>query len=356
MIAILLVGGFGTRLRPLTLNRAKGLLPVLNRPFLSYQLDLLREGGVTDAVLAAGRHARQWEKGLRGITPRGLRLHFAYEPAPLGTGGAIRFAYDAARRRLPVDGPVVVLNGDVFLDLDIRKFSAFHRARGSQATIALTEVDDPSRFGVVKTDRAGRVRRFIEKPQRPVGTKLVNAGAYLLDPAWIERIPAGKPVSIERDSFPASLDRREPMYGFAMPGYWNDIGTLATYLGAHRDLLTRPNRWTGGTYLRKNGLRFEGRVRVDAKPAVGGRAVIGAGSRLGKGVTLNGFVCLGKNVRVGDGASLTDVVVLDETIIGSNVKAEGAVIGRGCRIGDSADLRPGCALGDRTTLSDYTRC
>ena len=356
MIAILLVGGFGTRLRPLTVNRAKGLIPVLNRPFLSYQLDLLKQGGVTDAVLAAGRHARHWEKGLRNLTPKGLRLHFVYEPKPMGTGGAIRYAYDSARRRMNIQEPVLVFNGDVFFDLDIRKFAAFHRSRAAEATIALTEVEDVSRFGVVKTDARGQVQRFIEKPKRPVGSNYVNAGAYLLNPKWIERIPAGEPVSIERDSFPASLARREKVFGFPMGGYWNDIGTLATYLQAHRDLLFTRNRWTGGTYLRKNGLRFEGRVRVSGKLSVGGRAVIGAGTRIGKNVALGGFVSLGKNVTIKDGAFLTDTVVLDGATIGANVRTDGAIIGRDCRVGDNADLGPGTALGDRTTLSDFTRC
>lgn len=354
MIALLLVGGQGTRLRPLTLGRPKGLIPVLNRPFLSYQLDLLKEAGVRDVVLAAGRHARQWEAALRSVG-KGLRFHFAYEPQPLGTGGAIRFAFDSLDRRRPVNEPVLVFNGDVFFELDIPAFEAFHRRRGSVCSIALIKVDDTSRFGVVKTRPNGRIRQFIEKPQRPVGSKMVNAGAYLLEPAWIRGIPAGRPVSIERDSFPASLYRGEPMFGFPMRGYWNDIGTLSTYLDAHRDLLLSGNRWTGGNYLRKNGLRLEGSVRMAGRPTLNGRAVIGRGSRIGKNVTFDGFVCLAPGVTVGDGATLKDVVALEGAHIGAAVRAQAAIIGRRCRIGDNTELKPGAAIGDGSVLTDHTK-
>jgi len=355
MIAIILVGGQGTRLRPLTLDRPKGLIPVLNRPFLAYQLDLLKEGGVRDVVLAAGKSAREWESALRGVTPKGLKLHFAYEPAPLGTGGAIRFAFDTIDRKKKITDPVLAFNGDVFFDLDIHAFEAFHVRRKSLCTIALTKVEDPSRFGVVKTGAGGRVHQFIEKPQRPVGTRMVNAGAYVLDPEWLRRMPSGRPVSIERESFPGTLDRGEPMFGFPMKGYWNDIGTLTTYLDAHRDLLASRNRWTGGNYLRKNGLRLEGSVRFDGHPTLNGRAVIGCGSRIGKNVTLDGFVCLAPGVIVGDGAVLTDVVALEGARIGAGVRAQSAIIGRRCRIGANAELKPGAALGDGTILTDFTK-
>ncbi|MBV9080551.1 MAG: NDP-sugar synthase, partial [Elusimicrobia bacterium] len=297
------------------------------------------EGGVTDAILACGKATRPFESDFRKIAPKGLRLHFAYEPSPLGTGGAIRFAYDELKRRVPVSGPVVVFNGDVFFELNIRKFAAFHRSRRSDGTIALTRVDDVSRFGVVKTDRRGQVQKFIEKPQRPVGTNFVNAGAYLLESDWIERIPSGTVVSIERDSFPDSLRRRGRLFGFSMAGYWNDIGTIATYLQAHADLASTRNRWTGGMFSRKSG-----------------RAVIGAGGRVGRGVTFSGFVCLGPNVMVGDGASLKDVVVLEGTRIGAGVRAERTIIGRRCRIGANCDLSAGTALGDDSKITDYTRC
>ena len=136
MIAVLLVGGMGTRLRPFTLGRPKGLLPVLNRPFLAYQLDMLKEGGVDDVVLAAGKHARQWQSALSDVTPKGMKLHFAYEPEPLGTGGAIRFAFASVDSKRTIVEPVLAFNGDVFFDLDIERFVGFHIRRGSKATIA----------------------------------------------------------------------------------------------------------------------------------------------------------------------------------------------------------------------------
>ena len=347
MKAILLVGGLGTRLRPLTLSQPKALLPVLNRPFLAYQLDLLKQGGVRDVLLAAGRNARAWERSLKSLSRPGLRLHFAYEPQPLGTGGAIRYAFDHLRSRGVLDDqPVLVFNGDVFFDLDIRAALRFHDGRRSDATIALTRVKDPSRFGVVLTSRQGRVRKFIEKPKRPVGSNWVNAGAYLLEPAWIERIPAGRPVSIERDTFPAALRDGDRLFGLPMTGYWNDIGTHATYLDAHRDLLTGRHRWTPAAYLRKRA-RFSGGR---------GRVILGDGCRVDKSARFEGFACAGRGVRVGAGSFLRDCVILDGARIGAGVRMERSIVGPRAVVGDNAVLAEGTVLGAEARIPPYSRC
>ncbi len=343
MNAILLVGGLGTRLRPLTLHRPKALLPVLNKPFLNYQLDILKEAGVKHVMLAAGPEAEHWERALRHVKPKGLHLHFWYEKVRLGTGGAIRFAFDELRqRRLASPDPVLVLNGDILLELDVKRFLAFHRNRKACGSLALTRVADPSRYGLIKTNPRGRVVRFLEKPQHFHGPAMINAGAYLLDPTLIQRIFPGRTVSIERECFPLFLKTGEPMYGFPLRGYWNDIGTHATYLSAHRDLLRRRNRWTPPRFFRKRGAPKRGRVLIESSSSV-------------KRSRLEGTVCIGPNVRVERGCRIRDSVILEDVRIGSGTQIINAIVGPRCRIGKNCFLSEGTVLGDGTTLSEFTR-
>ena len=211
-------------------------MPVLNRPFLSYQLDIFKEAGVTRR--GAGRR-QTFEAVARRAEPvdvrRGMRMHFAFEPEPLGTGGAIRFAYGALKKKIKtISGPVLVFNGDVFFNLPVREFVSFHRDNsGSRHRGA----DARRRSVALRRCGARRSRRrpgvLLRNPTGPVSTNLINAGAYLLNSEWIEKIPTGRPVSIEKESFPQSLERGDPMFGFKMSGYWNDIGTHASYLQAH---------------------------------------------------------------------------------------------------------------------------
>lgn len=333
MNAILLVGGLGTRLRPLTLTQPKALLPVHNRPFLSYQLDLLRAAGVKSVILASGGIIRRWEKDIRKLGSKGMKLHFAYEPSPMGTGGAIRFAYDTLKKRNTLTaGPVLVFNGDVFLEFDMRSFVAFHRKRGSQATVLLNRVDDPSRFGVVSLSKEGRIHQFVEKPKSRIYGNLINAGAYILESNWIENIPAGRVISVERESFPSALKKNTPMFGFPMKGYWNDIGTPQTYLQAQQDLFDKK-------LFRKRG-----------------RFLLGSSTRVAKTVRLEGFVCCGDKVLVDQDVVLKNCVIMNGAKIGKGVSIEGSVIGRECVIKEFSKIGEGTMLGDKTVLPPYTRC
>ncbi len=344
MIAIILIGGFGTRLRPLTLKQPKALMPVLNRPFLSYQLDILAEAGVTDVVLAAGKHSKPWRGALSRLCPPRMRMHFAFEPKPLGTGGAIRFAHDALKKKIKSrSGPALIFNGDVFFNLPVREFVSFHQSNGSHASVALTPVEDPSRFGVVELDGRGAIRAFLEKPTGPVSTNLINAGAYLLNCEWIEKIPTGRPVSIEKESFPQSLERGDPMFGFKMSGYWNDIGTHASYLQAHLDLLSTTNCWTQISLFRKRALSRE-------SPFLKGRA-----SKIHSSVVMEGSVCLGDRVVVEKNVRLKNCVVLSDVRIEENAVLNGAIVGPRSTIGRHVDVSEGRVLGEKSMLSPYSR-
>lgn len=337
MKAILLIGGFGTRLRPLTVSRPKALLPILNKPFLAYQLDMLAHGGAKHVVLSCGRHLLPFRKAMAKLAPKGVKLTLAFEQQPLGTGGAIRFAYDAFRSR-EANEPVLVFNGDVFLNLDLPRFAAFHRKSKADATIALTEVADVSRFGVALFDKKGQIRRFIEKPQRPVGSKWINAGAYCLNSRWIKTIPTGRPVSIEKESFPGLLDWNGRLFGFQMQGYWNDIGTHATYLRAHRDLLFENNRWTHQKYLRKRAARV----------------VIGKKSSIASNVRFEGFVSIGSGVVVEADSTIKNSILLDGVRVGAQSRIDGGIVGFGSRLGSHVTIEAGAVLGDKSVIPDYT--
>jgi len=238
--AIILVGGLGTRLRPLTLNRPKPLLPILNTPFISYQLHLLKSFGVRHVTLAVGRQLSAWKKDLRKAAPKSVKIHLSIEKKPLGTAGAIRLAFKNSSNRFKSkeEEPILILNGDVFIDLNVKKFFRFYHEKKADGALALIKVRDVSHFGWVRKERQGKINQFVEKsPVKRGGW--VNAGAYLLSPSLIREIPL-RPGSIEREIFPQWLGQKINLVGFPVRGYWNDIGTPQTYLKAHRDLLGRP--------------------------------------------------------------------------------------------------------------------
>ncbi|MGH7276938.1 MAG: nucleotidyltransferase family protein, partial [Candidatus Rokuibacteriota bacterium] len=231
--AVILAGGQGMRLRPLTLARAKPVVPLLNRPFLAHQLALLREHGIVDAILACSYRVDDVRAALGEAGDLGVKLRYVVETEPLGTGGGVANAADLAA------GTLFVLNGDILTDADLSAMRRFHDARGSRATIFLTRVADPRAYGLVELDADGRLRAFREKPsgEAAITTDTVNAGAYLLDAALLTRIPRDRPVSIEREFFPALIADGIPCFGWDAPAYWRDIGTPAAYRAVQLDLL-----------------------------------------------------------------------------------------------------------------------
>jgi mannose-1-phosphate guanylyltransferase len=325
MKAIVLVGGFGTRLRPLTLSAPKQMLPVVNRPMIERVVEGLGACGVTDAVLSLGYRPDAFTDRYPGGTCAGVRLHYAVEPEPLDTAGAIRFAALHAG----LDETFVVVNGDVVTDLDVGRLVELHRARGAEATIHLTPVDDPSRYGVVPTDDRGLVLGFIEKPPRDQApTNWINAGTYVVEPSVIDRIPGGRRVSIERETFPAIVADRS-LYAMREEVYWVDAGTPATYLEVNLDLL--------------DGKR--GKVENGVHP----RASIAANAKVLRSV-------IGSDVSIGAGAEVVDSVVMsgarirDHAIVRDSIVGAGAIIGVGAAvtalsvIGDAQTVEPGAAL------------
>jgi mannose-1-phosphate guanylyltransferase len=352
--AVILAGGQGTRLRPLTLSRAKPVVPLLNRPFLAYQIALLRQHGVTDVILSCSYRVDDVRVALGDARDLGVTLRYVVEEEPLGTGGGVRNAADLAR------GTIFVLNGDVLTDADLTAMRAFHEARGSRVTIFLTPVDDPRAYGLVETAADGRVLRFREKPgpDEPIPTNMINAGIYLIDAPLLARIPAGRMVSIEREFFPDVIADGVPTFGWSAPAYWRDIGNPAAYRAAQIDLLDGRVR----TPLAAASMGREGRgtpggppahlqapcalgadVRLDPTARVGPHAVIGAGSIVGARARVERAV-LWERVRVGEGAVLRDCVVGADAAIGAGAEVSGgAVLESGAAVADGEVRRAAAA-------------
>ena len=325
MKAIVLVGGFGTRLRPLTLSTPKQMLPVANRPMIERVVESLAAGGVTDAVLSLGYRPDAFIDRYPNGVCAGVRLHYAVEPEPLDTAGAIRFAALHAK----LDKTFVVLNGDVLTDLDLSQLVAVHHERGAEATIALTPVDDPSRYGVVPTADDGLVEGFIEKPPRDQApTNWINAGTYVVEPSVIDRIPGGRKVSIERETFPALVADRT-LYASKSDVYWVDAGTPATYLEVNLDLID------GKRGTPENGIDSRTAIASTAKVL---RSVIGPGATIGPDAEILDSVVMG-GARIGARAVVRDSIIgMGATIgVGSSLTALSV-------IGDGAAVEPGASL------------
>ncbi|HWS53085.1 MAG TPA: NDP-sugar synthase [Pyrinomonadaceae bacterium] len=343
MQALILAGGKGTRLRPLTVYTPKPVVPVCNRPFLLYQIDTLRRAGITDITLSLSYQPHKIEQQLGDGSEFGVRLSYTVEPQPMGTAGAYKFAEGLIRE------PTVILNGDIITDLDLRAVIREHDARGAAATIVLAPVENPSSYGLVETDGGGRVRRFLEKPKPDeCVTNNINAGTYVLDPRVLDFIPAGESYSFEYQLFPDLLRRGEKFFAH-VPGdaYWIDIGTPARYLQVHRDILR--GRVHGMTPKERRGA-FDAatHAEIDELSLVADGCVVKPGAQVVNSV-------LGPGVHLEERARVEDSVVWAHTRVGAGASLAGAVVGRGCHIGRAAAVGPGSVLGDKTSLTDYTQ-
>ena len=327
MQAILLVGGFGTRLRPLTLTTPKQMLPVLHRPMIEHVVSGLARHGVERVVLALGYRDDAFRAAYPDGRCAGVELCCVVEPEPLGTAGAIRFAYEASGMGADT-GTFLAANGDVITDLDVGEMLRLHRLSGAEATIHLIEVEDPSRYGVVVTDASRRVTTFVEKPSPPAPSRWINAGTYLMEPSVIGRIDGGRRVSVEREVFPAMAAART-LRALRHNTYWVDAGTPETYLRAQLDLL--------------DGRRGPSAAGVSAEASVHpgaliDRSVVMAGAMVGAGSVVRGSA-VHPGAVIGAGAAVLDSVVGTGARVG-----QGARVMAGTLIGEGFAVAPGAAL------------
>ena len=345
MQALILAGGKGTRLRPLTVYTPKPIVPVLNRPFLLYQIEILRQAGVKDITLSLNYQPDKIEHLLGNGSEYGVNLRYVTEPNPMGTGGAYKYAAEAIRET------TVVFNGDVLTDLDVFKVIGFHQQKKAEATIVLTPVENPSAYGLVETDEENKVLRFLEKPKpeelADLTTNNINAGIYILEPSVLELIPAGENSSFEYNIFPELLERERQFYAFVMSGnYWRDIGTPDSYLQAHHDFL--------------NGKIKGFKVEKSAEADVATAAIVDKNSILGEGsiVKPNARIInsvIGAGVHIEERAVVENSVVWAHTRVSHAAQIRNAVVGRSCHIGRNVSVSEGAVLGDKTSLTDYTK-
>lgn len=351
MKAVILAGGFGTRLRPLTIEIPKPVVPIFDRPFLCHQMDLLRRvPDVDEVVLSLNYQPDRIEAGVGDRARAGLPLRYRVEPRPLGTGGAIKFASAG------IDDTVLVLNGDVLTDIDLRAVVARHRRRRAAATIVLTPVDNPSAYGLVETDEDGNVRRFLEKPDPDeITCDTINAGIYVLEPATFDRIPDDTAWSMERQYFPSLVECGETFVAHVDRGYWIDIGTPASYMQAHRDLMA--GRCAAGPFRKEaaGAVRRGARCRVSAGAEIAGPSFLGDGCVVAEGARIGAESVIGAGCVIGPRAVVERSIVWSDTTLEADAVVRDAILGGACRVGAGAEIGPGAVLGSRSAVSAHSR-
>lgn len=350
MKAILLAGGKGTRLRPLTLHTPKPIVPIFDRPFLHYQLDLLRRvPEIDEVVLSLNYQPRRIEEIFGGGGESGLAIRYVVEPQPLGTAGAVRYAGETLHES------VVVFNGDVLTEVDLGAVIALHRERRAKATIVLTPVENPAAYGLVETDEAGGVRRFLEKPKPDeITCDTINAGIYVLEPDTFDRIPKDTPWSIERSFFPSLIERGETFVAYVYRGYWIDIGTPEKYMQAHRDIMDgrcHPGRFVN----RASGAWVSAGARVEGDAVVEGPCFIDEGTVVKAGARVGPYSVVGRHCHIEEHGAVEGAIVWANSRISQEALVRRAILGRHCHVGRSATVDGGAVLGDKSVVTDYSR-
>lgn len=345
MQALILAGGKGTRLRPLTVHTPKPIVPVMNRPFLFYQLEILKFAGITDIILSLNYQPDKIQDLLGDGSAHGVKLSYLTEPQPLGTAGAFGFA------RNDIKESTVVLNGDILTSLQISEMAKLHRENNAEATLYLTPVENPAAYGLVETE-GFRVKRFLEKPKADeidkIPTRNINAGVYILEPSLLELIPEGENCSFEYNVFPGLLDQKKNFYAFIdSKSYWRDIGTPQSYLKAHADFLA--GKIEGFSLERPDTSVYEKNdVSIDGVSFIGSDCMIKSGAKVINSV-------LGNGVHLDEKAVVENSVIWPHTHIGNSALVRDSFVGRGSHIGNNVVVANGAVLGDKSSLTHYTQ-
>ena len=351
MKAVVLAGGLGTRLRPLTLNTPKPIVPIFDRPFLYQQIELLRQlPDIDEIILSLNYQPEAVERVVGDGSDLGIHIRYVVEPTPLGTGGAVKYACHG------VQGTVIVFNGDVLTDTDLGAVVALHQDRQARATIVLTPVDNPSAYGLVETDNEGNVTQFLEKPNPDeITCDTINAGIYVLDTDTFDRIPDATNWSIERQFFPSLVERRETFVAHVDRGYWLDIGTPDKYVQAHRDIMAG----------RCRAYPFAGRQGQD--PLVSPEATVSAtaeletpcfvagGARIEGGARVAPHTVVGRDCAIGAGAVVEGGILWPGTTLGPGAVVTDAILGHNVRVDAHARVGAGAVIGDGSVITPYSR-
>jgi len=343
--AVIMAGGEGSRLRPLTSNLPKPMLPVANRPLMEHIIELLKKHRITDVVVTVQFLSSVIRNYFRDGSDLGVSLSYATEEVPLGTAGSVLAAQDL------LSGTFLVISGDALTDIDVNEALEFHRKRDAVATIVLKRMQDPLEFGIVMTDEDGRIQRFLEKPTwGQVFSDTINTGIYVLEPEIFDLIPADQPFDFSSELFPMMLDKGLPIYGYVTDAFWNDVGTTDAFIQAQHDALSgkvgidihgfelRPSVWVGEDVDVHPSAQLEGPVLV------GDNSVIGAGARVGP------YTVIGSNALIGDDATVTNGLVMDRGHVGAFARVTGGVVARGASLERGATLDDGAVLGDEVRV------
>jgi mannose-1-phosphate guanylyltransferase/phosphomannomutase len=341
MKAVIMAGGEGTRLRPLTSNCPKPMLPLANKPMMEHIITLLKRHGIDEIVVTVAFLANQIRTYFGDGSEFGVKMVYATEDQPLGTAGSVRNAMDVLDERF------LVISGDVLTDIDLAKILAFHEEKGAMATIGLSAVENPLEFGIVITRDDGSIERFLEKPTwGQVFSDTINTGIFVLEPEIFDFIPPDRPVDFSSEVFPALLEAGKPLYGAVAEGYWEDVGTLESYVSAHKDVMDgRVDVEVPGFQMGGNVWLGEG-ADVHPDAIIDGFAILGENCRVEAGTRIGDYTVIGDNVRVRGDADLERTVVHDNAYIGESVTLRGSVIGR------ASDLRRGARCDDGSVVGD----
>ncbi len=340
-----MAGGEGTRLRPLTSNQPKPMVPIVGKPCMEHIIELLRLHGFDDVIITLAYLPQAIRSYFGTGETLGLGISYSVEETPLGTAGSVRLASDR------LDDTFLVISGDALCDIDLGALLAFHRERGAAATIGLKSVDNPLEFGIVVTDDDGRVERFLEKPSwGQVFSDTINTGIYVLEPEVLRHVPTDRPYDFSRELFPLLLEMGRPLYGMVCDGYWQDIGNLDQYRQANFDALDERVALTiPGIRLRGNVWLGEN-VQIDALETIEGPAFIGNNCRIAPEASVDAYSVLGSSVTLRDGARTARTVVDNGTHIGRSAIVEGAILGRSCDVRAHVRIHEGVAVGDNVRL------
>jgi len=345
MKAVILVGGEGTRLRPLTYDIPKSMVPIVNRPFLEHMINQLKDHGIDDIILTLCYLPHQIQSYFGDGSNFGVKLTYVIEDHPLGTAGAVKNV------EAFLDETFFVFNGDVFTDLDLSAMMRLHRQQRAKVTIALTPVEDPTIYGVVETKAQGEVQRFIEKPRpETITTNMINAGTYIVEPDVLSHIPGGTSFTFERGLFPLLLERGDPIYSYPSDAYWIDIGTPEKYLKLHHDLLTGKVSRRFPCQSADEGICMEGSCNIHPRAQLEGPTIIGRDCVIGPGVHVKGPAVIGQECHIGRDSLIEGAVVWPHAQLGQGVRLRNCVVAERVIIGDRSHVAEGCILGNNVVI------
>ncbi|HUQ38618.1 MAG TPA: mannose-1-phosphate guanyltransferase [Acidimicrobiales bacterium] len=348
MKAVIMAGGEGTRLRPLTSNQPKPMMTLANRPMMEHIVGLLREHGFEEIVVTVAFMANAIRTYFGDGSEFGVHMVYATEESPLGTAGSVRNAMEQLDERF------LVISGDVLTDINLSEIVKFHEERGALATIGLKAMENPLEFGIVITNEDGTIERFLEKPGwGQVFSDTINTGIYVLEPEIFDYIPAARQVDFSEEVFPALLDANKPLYGYVAEGYWEDVGTLEAYNRAHQDVLDERVIVDVPGFRMGDGIWLGEGAEVHPQASIQGPVVIGAYSVVEAGAHLREYTVLGSNVWVGPDAYLERAVVHDNAYLGPAVRLRGCVVGRACDLRRGARCEEGVVLGDECFVGEH---